>query len=251
MNLLRHYAIVLVGASVIGGFALGACTGADGLKGETGLSGPTGAQGPEGLPGPQGPAANGADASAGFDAGNAFSGACTKPCHTFNGVVDQWRFSNHSHPQENEIGGGSCGNCHALDGLQQRLANKSVLNPADSGAPTNVAKGHINYRTSTGAVSEIGYAGTSTIGRIHCTTCHEFNQQTDPHVTGSYAVRQAPIRVPGGVNDTAFIEKTASGGTQPAGQSVSYRTGNICVYCHKSRKDTAFYITGSNTLSYR
>lgn len=252
MNLLRSYAFVLVGASIVGGFALGACTGSDGLKGETGLAGPTGAQGPQGLPGPQGPAGSGGgDASVGFDAGNAFTGACTKPCHTFNGVVDQWRFSNHSHPQENEIGGGSCGNCHALDGLQQRVANKSVLNPADSGAPTDVPKGHINYRASNGSVSEIGYAGASTIGRIHCTTCHEFNPQTDPHVTGSYAVRQAPIRVPGGVNDTALIEKTADGGAQPVGQSVSYRTGNICVYCHKSRKDTAFYITASNSLSYR
>jgi hypothetical protein len=52
------------------------------------------------------------------------------------------------------------------------------------------------------------------------------------------------------VNDTALIEKTS--GADPAtsaGTSVSFRSGNLCVFCHKSRKDVAFYITASNPIS--
>jgi hypothetical protein len=183
------------------------------------------------------------------------SGACTTPCHTFNGVVDQWRFSNHSHPQNNEIGGGSCGNCHALDGIQQRVANKYVAG-LDGGVVTDVNKGHINYRVgaASGSVNEIGYAGASTIGRIHCATCHDFNPTTDPHVTGKYVAGQAPLRVAGGVNDTVILEKTqdASAGV-PTGTALNLRTSNLCGMCHKSRKDIAFYLTTPtvNVNSYR
>jgi len=182
----------------------------------------------------------------------ALSGACTTPCHTFNGVVDQWRFSNHSHPQENEIGGGSCGNCHGIDGIAQRVANKALIT-GDSGAPTNVPQGHLNYRTSpSNAVSEISYAGASTIGRIHCSTCHDFNSTNDPHVTGKYMAGQAPLRVPGGATDNAFIEKSETiASTNPVGMSVQYRAANTCVFCHKSRKDVAFYITASNSITNR
>jgi len=83
------------------------------------------------------------------------TGACTQPCHTFGVVVDQWRFSNHSHPQENLIGGGPCGNCHGIDALQRRVANNFSIAP-DSGVPSSVPKGHTNYRTTAGPVAEIG-----------------------------------------------------------------------------------------------
>jgi hypothetical protein len=230
--------VVLV-ALAGGGFALGACV-SDGDDGAQGVAGPAGPQGPGGPPG------------AG-DSGTTppLSGACTTPCHTFNGVVDQWRFSNHSHPQNNEIGGGACGNCHALDGIQQRVANKFVAG-VDGGVVANVDKGHITYRVGpdSGTVSEIGYAGAVTIGRIHCTTCHDFNPTTDPHVTGKYMAGQAPIRVAGGVNDTVFLEKTedASAGV-PTGQPLSFRTGNLCAMCHKSRKDVGFYILPTQKLT--
>ena len=230
--------IVAVGATSAG---LAACgDGENGAKGDPGAPGPAGPPGPAGTPGVPG---NGADG------GSILTGACTTPCHTFNGVVDQWRFSNHSHPQNNEIGGGACGNCHGIDGLQHRVDNKYTV-VADAGAPTDVAKGHISYRAPNGAVSEIGYGGATTIGRIHCSTCHDFNATNDPHVTGRYLAGQAPLRVPGGVNDTAFIEKTGgTSPTEPLGTALSYRAANTCVFCHKSRKDVSLYIVANNPLS--
>jgi hypothetical protein len=182
----------------------------------------------------------------------ALGGACTKPCHTFNGVVDQWRFSNHSHPQNNEIGGGPCGNCHAIDGLQNRVANNFVTLP-DSGAPNDVTKGHINYRAGNNTVQEIGYGGASAIGRIHCTTCHDFNPTNDPHSTGKYIAGQAPLRVPGGASDQAFLEKSPTDAGGVIGTGLAYGVANTCVFCHKSRKDVSFYVTNNTTTitSYR
>lgn len=234
---------LFVSSVVSAGFWLGACTGDDGIKGDTGLSGVAGVPGPQGPAGPQGLAGD-------SGTGATTNGACTQPCHTFNGVVDQWRLSNHSHPQENEIGSGACGNCHALDGIANRVANQAIV-AGDAAPPVDVPKGHLNYATSGGSVAEISYAGASTIGRIHCTTCHDFNSSNDPHVTGKYTAGQAPIRVPGGSTDTVLIEKTGDGGTTPTGQAVAYRAGNLCIFCHKSRKDVTFFITASNTLSTR
>jgi len=230
--------LIVLGA--FGAAVAAACTGDDGAPGATGI---------QGIPGPQGPAGPAGDGGmpASSDAGSILSGACTQPCHTMGGVVDQWRFSNHSHPQNNEIGGGSCGNCHAIDGLQQRVANKYVVNP-DSGAPTAVATGHISYKAANGTIQEIGYGGATTIGRIHCATCHDFNPTTDPHVTGKYVAGQAPLRIKVGPTDVSTLEKTASG-TDPVGQSLAYKTGNVCVFCHKSRKDVSLYVTASNTIS--
>ncbi|CAN5911119.1 hypothetical protein BH11MYX4_BH11MYX4_57510 [soil metagenome] len=208
----------------------------DGARGETGLGGQPGPQGPAGVPGPSGVA----------DGGSILTGACTQPCHTFGGVVDQWRFSNHSHPQENLIGGGACGNCHGIDGIAQRVANKYTI-PADAAAPVGVPSGHINYKNGA-AISEIGYGGATTVGLIHCTTCHDFNPTNDPHVVGKYVAGTAPLRVKGGASDTVLIEKSPLL-SSTTGQSVAYKAANICVMCHKSRKDVTSYITAANTIS--
>lgn len=226
-------------ASLAATLTVGACGGDDGPQGDSGVAGVPGPQGP---PGPTGPAGGSAT-----DGGNVLSGACTQPCHTFGGVVDQWRFSNHSHPQNNEIGGGACGNCHGVDGIQQRVANNYVVT-ADSGAPVGVASGHMSYKTAAGGVGEIGYGGATTIGRIHCTTCHDFNPTNDPHVTGKYVAGTARIRVPGGVNDTVLLEKSPST-SAVTGQSVAYQAANVCVFCHKSRKDVTQYIAAANPIS--
>jgi hypothetical protein len=245
MAFTRPIALAVIALAVVFGFTIGACSsGEDGADGAMGPAGPAGPVGPPGAPG-----ARGSDGLPGTlpDAGP--TGACTQPCHTFNGVVEQWRFSTHSHPQNREIGGGSCGNCHALDGIQQRLSGNGAVLP-DSGAPPGVTKGQINYRAATGAVTEMGYAGATAIGRIHCSTCHDFNETTDPHVTGTYTKGQAPIRVAGGVSDTVLLEKTTdAGATEPTGTPVSYRSGNLCVYCHKSRRDVTFFIGDTNTMS--
>jgi hypothetical protein len=130
MMLTRAAGLLLVTTAAFVGFSMGAC-GSDGEKGEAGAPGLPGAGGPAGPEGAQGLPAALSDAGT----GGALSGACTTPCHTFNGVVDQWRFSNHSHPQENEIGGGVCGNCHGIDGLQQRVAGVYSV-PPDAGVAT-------------------------------------------------------------------------------------------------------------------
>lgn len=241
---MRSIGLVVVASVLAVTAGLAACgSGADGEKGEPGQAGPPGAVGPEGPPG-----------AAGLpgvlpDAGPVVGGACTTPCHTFNGVVDQWRFSHHSHPQKNDVGVGACGNCHAIDGLEQRLANNYSV-PPDAGVASNVPKGHITYKSGSGAISEINYGGASAIGRIHCSTCHDFNASNDPHVTGKYVAGQAPLRVPGGVNDTVILEKTdLTSSTDPVGQELAYRAGNVCVFCHKSRKDVSLFVTASNALS--
>lgn len=243
MTLTRFIGLAFIVGVVGAGAGLAACgSGEDGAKGEPGATGPAGPPGP---PGPQGTPGTVADG------GGVLSGACTTPCHTFGGVVDQWRFSNHSHPQNNEVGGGACGNCHAIDGIQHRVANKYSVAP-DAGVPADVAKGHLNFKAASGAITEIGYGGATTIGRIHCSTCHAFDSTNDPHVTGKYVAGQAPLRVPGGVNDTVILEKTADASAGvPTGQELAYRAGNVCVFCHKSRKDVSLYITASNALSTR
>ena len=236
MTLTRTAGLLLVLSATALGFAVGAC----GSDGEDGAPGATGSPGAPGAPGVPGPAGNGAAGDASVPA---LTGACTQPCHTFNGVVDQWRFSNHSHPQKTDVGGGSCGNCHALDGIQQRLANKAVVT-ADSGAPTGVAQGHINYKTAAGTVAEIGYAGAAVIGRIHCSTCHDFNATNDPHVTGKYVAGQAPLRVPGG--SAVSILEASPDAAAPTGTPLSYGPANTCVFCHKSRKDVSAYVAATN-----
>lgn len=241
MTLTRFIGLSAILTILGAGAALAACgSGDDGAKGDTGDAGPAGPVGPPGAPGLPGVIA---------EAGAPLSGACTTPCHTFGGVVDQWRFSHHSHPQKSDVGAGACGNCHAVDGLQQRLANKYIVT-ADSGAPTDVPKGHISYNASNGAINEISYGGTTVIGRIHCSTCHDFNSTNDPHVTGKYVAGQAPLRVAGGVNDTVILEKTEGvSPTVSTGQALAYKAANACVFCHKSRKDVALFVTASNVLS--
>lgn len=231
MTLSRTTGFLLVLAATTIGVISGAC-------GTDGDEGPAGAQG---APGPQGPAGGSGTPGTGADGGiTGLGGACTTPCHTFNGVVDQWRFSAHSHPQENEIGTGACGNCHALDGIQQRVANKALTTP-DASAPVGVAQGHIGFKQANGTFGEISYAGASAIGRIHCTTCHDFNPTNDPHVTGKYTQGQAPLRVAGGQNDQVFIEKSPVGQVA-VGTALSFKSANGCVFCHKSRKDVTAYI---------
>jgi len=121
----------------------------------------------------------------------------------------------------------------------------------DAGAATKVQTGHLNYRTPSGSLAEVSYGGASSIGRIHCTTCHDFNATNDPHVTGRYVAQQAPVRVPGGVGAVATLEKSPALSTAPVGTDLSYGRGNVCVFCHKSRKDVTFYVGASNALSIR
>ncbi len=241
----------------LGGATLMACAGKDGdpgAAGATGPQGPAGSVGPQGSLGPPGP---------GFDGGVPETGSCTTPCHGFGNVVDQWKYSRHYMMKELSAeepvwttAGASCGNCHAMDGVERRLAK--TVGIADGGtAPVDPDKGHLNYKTATGGASEVNYSGAARVPVVHCMSCHLFTPTNDPHNTGSYIPGSAALRVPSGAGDFALIEKSPAvdGGPSEAGPSGQeagkLKTGNTCVFCHKSRKDITYYITGANTMSSR
>jgi hypothetical protein len=146
----------------------------------------------------------------------------------------------------------SCGNCHAKDAIANRVA-KTV----GGGTPTSVDKGQINYAAAGGAVTEALYAGNASTAVVQCATCHAFDDTSDPHKTQkAYVPYSAALRVSKLAGVQSVIEKSPAGSTAPVGQLANaYQRGNLCIYCHKSRKDVTFYITpdaagvGTNTIS--
>jgi hypothetical protein len=187
------------------------------------------------------------------------STSCLSPCHGFSGIVEQWKTSTHYATFVANLGGGevetwtgarTCGNCHAIDGIEHRLEG-DVLYDGTSG-PTNVTEGEINYLVSTSSsVTEASYAGHANVAVVHCTTCHDAGNN-DPHITGeNYTPGSFPLRVPSGATDQARVEKSSTAGTVDGTPAGTYRAGNACIWCHKSRKDVTNYIkpTGNATRS--
>lgn len=240
--------------------------GPEGEKGEPGSVGPKGAQGEPGPMGPEGPAGPSgavAGASGEGDAGAGAGGAssmplstgCLSPCHGFNGIVEQWKTSTHYATYVANLGGeevdtwtgtAACGNCHSIDGIEQRLANN--VRYTGTQGPVQAAHGQINYlSTTSNKVSESTYAGHATVAVVHCTTCHDVTDENDPHRTGAaYEPGSFPLRVPTGNQETAFIEKSSAVGVSDGTSTGSYGVGNACMWCHKSRKDVTNYITATN-----
>ncbi|HMJ13771.1 MAG TPA: hypothetical protein VK524_20280 [Polyangiaceae bacterium] len=229
--------------------ALASCSGDDG---ERGAPGPSGAQGPQGPAGPAGPG--------GGDAGvieGGLTSSCMSPCHGFTGLVEQWKTSTHfsafianlgGEEVESWTGARACGNCHAIDGIQQRFERN--VNPffGDGGPPDplHVAQGQINYASP--AAAEANYAGKATVAVVHCTTCHTVDANNDPHKTGQdYTRGSFPLRVPSGANDEAWLEKSSAIGTVDGTAAGKYGVGNACMWCHKSRKDVTNYIPSTST----
>jgi hypothetical protein len=235
--------------------------GPKGDKGDTGDTGKTGATGPQGEPGvmgdtgPAGPAGMGA---AGEGSTDALKTSCLSPCHGFNGIVEQWKTSTHYATYVANLGGeevdswtgtAACGNCHAIDGIEQRLAS-NVRYQGTTG-PVNVTHGQISYLNSTNSkIGESTYAGHATVAVVHCTTCHEVTDANDPHRTGeTYVPGSFPLRVPTGTDEEAFIEKSSAAGVSDGTGTGPYGVGNACMWCHKSRKDVTNYITASNNIN--
>jgi hypothetical protein len=268
MNLFRS---ALVVASVVG-VAI-ACSGEDGKDGKTGAPGAQGEPGEPGEPGPMGepgamgepgpPGEKGDPGEPGPGAGGAggasgvLTTSCLQPCHAFSGVVDQWKTSRHyqtylanaaSEEVESWTGAKSCGSCHAIDGVEQRLAGNVKI----TGTTQPVALGHgqLNYKKSTdGTIGEISYAGQATVALVHCSTCHDTSPENDPHLTGEvWTPGSFPLRVPSGSTDAAIIEKSSALGTSD-GTEVSYGTGNACIWCHKSRKDVTNYVLATTSVT--
>lgn len=248
------FLVASLSSVLVGGVLLVACAGKDG---ETGPQGPQGAQGPQGSQGPIGPQGEAGPPGTSDAGGETGPLSCGQPCHGFGNVVDQWRYSKHYRMQnladEEPIwtqAGQVCGNCHSIDGLERRVAK--TVDVADGGtAPTDVDKGHLNYKNAAGGASEVMYSGIGKAPVVHCSSCHAFTSTNDPHNTGSYVAGSAPLRVPASATDPVFIEKSSSTSAVAGMEGGKYKTGNTCIFCHKSRKDIAFYITSSNTISSR
>jgi hypothetical protein len=256
------YLLVLVAV----GSAFASCsgeTGADGLQGPPGARGPEGPEGPvgpDGGAGPEGPEGpQGPEGPPGADGGVAEGGVtvgCLAPCHGFTGIVEQWKTSTHYATYIANLGGEevatwtgdtACGNCHAIDAIEQRLAGN--VNHLGANGPVDLAHGQTNYlNTATNKVVESTYAGQASVAVVHCTTCHEVSAANDPHLTGeSYTPGSFPLRVPSGAGDAALLEKSSALGVSDGTESGSYNLGNACVWCHKSRKDVTNYITSPTT----
>ena len=239
------------------GFLLLRCSGPQGPAGAQGTQGATGPQGEVGTQGPAGPAGPaGMPGTPGADGG--LPSSCLSPCHGFNGIVEQWKTSTHYAAFISNLGGeevtswtgaSACGNCHATDALEHRVAG-DVGTQADGGV-SNVKNGHLEYRVPTsGALAESTYAGTAKVASVTCMTCHQVTNETDPHRTGlPYAAGSFPLRVAAGADDQVYIEKSPSTEAVSGSPAGKRGTANTCIACHKSRKDVTNYITPSVRLT--
>jgi hypothetical protein len=237
-----------------------ACTGPNGPAGAAGQNGEAGTQGsagPTGAAGPTGPAAEMGplDAAAG-----SIPVSCLSPCHGFNGVVAQFQTSVHYTEYLVNVSsatpetawtttGEPCGNCHAIDGLQQRLT--ANVGKTDGGVVANLASGELQYRDpATGAQESASYLGTATVAEVYCTTCHAVTNANDPHITGiPWTPGSFPLQVSedgGAINIERSPSTAAVTGTQasPPGGG-NYGPGATCMWCHRSRVDVTNYLTST------
>jgi hypothetical protein len=239
---------------------LPACTGPNGPAGAAGQNGEAGAQGTAGAMGPTGP--SGAAGSSLEDGGVVASipVGCLSPCHGFNGVVAQFQTSVHyteylvnvsSATPETEwtTTGAACGNCHAIDGLQQRVAGN--VGTVDGGTVVNLASGELQYRApGTGALSTSTYLGNATVAEVYCTTCHAVTNANDPHKTGlPWTPGSFPLQIAedgGAINVERSPSTTAVTGTQASGPNGgNYGPGSTCMWCHRSRVDVTNYLSST------
>jgi len=182
------------------------------------------------------------------EAGVSTAVSCMSPCHGFNGVISQFKSSGHyaayianltsASPETAWTARGQpCGNCHAIDGLEQRVSGNVLT--TDGGKVANLASGELQYG-SPGAQLSAGYAGNATIAEVYCTTCHAVTNANDPHVTGvAWTPGSFPFVVDGG---SMFVEKSPSTAAVLGTNAGDYGPGNTCMWCHRSRVDVTSYI---------
>ena len=264
MNTSPAYSL-LFGMLGLCGLGLGACAGEDGADGTRGPAGARGPEGPDGetgspgSPGAPGPAGEpGTDAVTGGEAGASNSGflttSCLSPCHGFKGLVEQWKGSTHYATFIANLGGDevatwtgpqACGNCHALDAIEQRVAGNVTFLGATG---PDASRGQLSYLSpATNKSAESTYAGQSSVAEVNCTTCHDSSAALDPHLTGKpYVPGSFPLRVPSGPADQALLEKSSILGMSDGTAAGQFRAGNACIWCHKSRKDVTNLITATN-----
>ncbi len=253
MRIVRY----MVGASVLVVSAFAACVGDDGATGPAGPAGTAGAQGTAGPEGPRGLTGDAGAAGVGVDGGIATS--CLSPCHGFGGIVEQWKTSTHYATFIANLGGEEvatwtgktpCGNCHAIDALERRVAGN--VSPGPDGGAINVKNGELGYRSATGTLAESTYSGTAKVAAVTCVTCHAVTDATDPHRTGAtWTPKSFPLRVASGAADDVFLEKSPSTAAVTGMSAGKLGASNTCVFCHRSRKDVTNYITAANPITSR
>lgn len=239
-------------AVAIAAITIVACTGATGPAGPPGTNGSNGDQGTPGTQGPQGDAgAPGVLPDGGLSVG------CLSPCHGFNGVVAQYQTSVHYAAYVDNLNGGevaewtgpqACGNCHAIDGLQQRVAGNVEVS-GDAGV-VNLKYGELEYRSSAnGKATESTYGGSAEVAAVYCTTCHYVTNADDPHVTGQpWTPGSFPFQVPVDAGDPSYIEKSPTVGAVTGTIVGTLSEANTCIWCHRSRRDVTNYIGVTNNL---
>jgi hypothetical protein len=184
--------------------------------------------------------------------------SCLSPCHGFDGVVAQFQTSVHyseyltnlvSATPETEwtTTGAPCGNCHAIDGLEQRASGSVGTN--DGGVVTHLATGELQYRDpTTGAQASASYTGTALVAEVYCTTCHAVTDANDPHKTGiPWTPGSFPLVVSpdgGSVN----IERSPSTAAVTGTNAGDFGPGNTCMWCHRSRVDITNYLTPTGNM---
>jgi hypothetical protein len=237
------------------GIALGVLLAACGPAGPTGAPGVVGKHGPQGeagLPGPAGPPGEAGIAML-PDAGVSIPVSCLSPCHGFNGVIAQYQTSVHyieylvnvTSPTPETAWttpGEPCGNCHAIDGLAQRVSGN--VGTSDGGVVANLATGELQYLDpATGAQASATYTGSATVAEVYCTTCHNVTNANDPHKTGKpWTPGSFPLLVSpdgGAIN----IEKSPSTTAVTGTNAGDFGPGNTCMWCHRSRVDITHYLT--------
>jgi hypothetical protein len=187
------------------------------------------------------------------DAGVSIPVSCLSPCHGFNGVVAQFQTSVHyseylanvvSPAPETEwtTTGAPCGNCHAIDGLEQRATG--AVGTSEGGVVANLKTGELQYEVpTTGAQASASYTGSAAVAEVYCTTCHAVTNANDPHKTGKpWTPGSFPLVVSadgGGVN----IEKSPSTAAVTGTSAGDFGPGNTCMWCHRSRVDITHYLT--------
>ncbi len=227
------------------------CTGPEGPNGSQGASGEAGPQGATGTMGPAG--AQGYPGMSNLTDASVQVG-CLSPCHGFNGVISQFQSSVHYSAYFMNLGtdqatewtttGSACGNCHAIDGLKQRVANN--VGTSDDGGVVNLAGGELQYRDPvTGALSTSTYLGTATVAEVYCTTCHAVTDANDPHKTNiPWTPGSFPLQYPDDAG-SVFLEKSPSTAAVTGTDAGNYGGGNTCMSCHRSRVDVTNYLTAT------
>jgi hypothetical protein len=242
------------------GLLVAACEGPTGPPGEQGEAGPgsPGPQGSAGATGAQGPAASTPEAGATIPVG------CLSPCHGFNGVVSQFQTSVHyTEYLANVVSatpetawtttGAACGNCHAIDALEQRVSGD--VGTTGDASVANLASGELLYAApGTGAATAATYTGSATVAEVYCTTCHAVTDANDPHKTGiPWTPGSFPLTIDADGGGTVSVEKSPTASVVTGSSAGNYGPGNTCIWCHRSRVDIASYVTpaGNKITSVR